>query len=513
MARLVDRRQVLRGQFLRGLLVLGTSLLLSCRAVGPSFTAPAVSVPPAFKASTAESSAAASSSASPSASPSASSSDSRSASPSAPPSAANLKLTSDWWTLLNDPQLDRLEQQALAANPSLAIAAARVERARAQWMTVLADRSPRLNADASVQRFRTSRDVATAPLIAGQRRAIQDNQFSPQLSLAWELDFWGRIQRADESSQAQLRAVSLDAQNARLLLSADVAAQYFQLRALDEEAKILTAVTRSRQNALRVAQARFDAGVTTDLDLQRARTELANAQAETADLARRREGAENALAVLTGQAPSELLLRVVADPLPPVPSVAAQIPADLLTRRADIAQALAQVEAAYAQIGVAQAGFYPQIRLTGYGGFASSDLSNLLSAPARIFSLGPSVSLPVLDGGRNRANLKAAEAMLAETQSNYQQRVLMALREVDDALAELGHRRAIAALQATTVEASGRAARVARIRYDQGAASYLEVTDTERTELGAQRAVVQTRGAQWAATIQLIKALGGGWSD
>ena len=429
------------------------------------------------------------------------------------PTAENaVQVTEAWWTLFDDPQLNALEQQALASNPTLAIAAARVERARAQWASVFSELAPRLSADGAAQRFRTSRDVATAPFIAGQRRAIEDNQFSAQATLGWEFDVWGRIQRSSEVAQSQLQSASLESDAMRLTLTTDVAAAYLQLRGLDDEARILEAATQSRRDALRVVQLRYDVGVITELDLERARTELANAQADATDLARRRNGVENALALLTGQAPSALRLPRAQTNKLQVPVIATGIPSDMLKRRPDIAQAQAQRRAAFAQIGVAQAAFYPQIRLTGAAGLASSDLMSLLSAPARLFALGPSISIPVLDGGRNQANFRAAQAGLDEAQANFQQRVLVALREVDDALSELAHRSTMAQAQQQAITASSRAARVASLRYERGAASYLEVTDTQRTQLAAERALAQTRAAQWIATVQLVKSIGGAWA-
>lgn len=427
-----------------------------------------------------------------------------------PVMADGLQIKPDWWQLFDDPQLAALEQRALASSPTLAIASARIERARAQSSLVAAEFGPRVTADGSAQRFRTSRNIATAPFIGGQRRAIEDDQFSTQVTLGWEFDVWGRIRASQEVAQAQLLSSLLEADAIRLLLSAEVATTYLQLRGLDEESQILSAATQSRRDALRVVQLRYDVGVVTDLDLERARTELANAKADASDLARRRNGLENALAQLTAQAPHEFRLPL-GRTVPSPPVIATGIPSEMLQRRPDIAQAQAQRQAAAAQAGVAQAAFYPQIRLTGAAGLASSDLTSLISAPARLFSLGPSISIPILDSGRNQANWRAAQAGLDEAQANFQQKILIALREVDDALSELAHRRTTAQAQEQAMTAARRAARVARLRYEKGAASYLEVTDTERTQLGAERAVAQTRAALSIATVQLVKSLGGGW--
>jgi multidrug efflux system outer membrane protein len=429
----------------------------------------------------------------------------------APGAAGPTALTAQWWTLFQDPQLDALELQALAQSPTLAAAAARTERARALLVAAGADAAPRLTADGSAQRFRSSSEVATAPVVAGRRVAIEDAQLSAQATVAWELDFWGRLKRQSEAAQAQLDAAVLEAQTARVLLSADVASTYLQLRGLDDEARVVRAAQDSRRDALRVVQSRYDAGVTTDLDLQRARTELANAQTDTLELARRRAAVENSLAVLTGQPASTVRLAAAQQALPVVPSVAAGLPSEVLRRRPDVAQAQALLHAASAQIGAAEAAFYPSIRLTGFGGLASADLGTLVSAPARLYGWGPTISLPILDGGRNQASLDAARAAHAEALANFRQRLLVALREVDDALAELQHRGDIAVSQQRAIDAASKLARVARTRYEQGASGYLEVTDAERSLLSAERAWMQTRAAQWGATVQLVKALGGGW--
>ncbi len=459
--------------------VLAIAALSACAAVGPDFVAPQAPTPAAFKSTT-----------------------------TAPGASA---VPADWWTIFGDAQLDALERAALADSPTLAAAAARSERARALLGAASADASPRLSADGSAQRFRTSQEVATAPVVLGQPRAIEANQFAVQATLGWELDFWGRVKRQTEVAQAQLDASSAEADTARVLLSADVASSYLQLRALDDEARIVAAARDSRRDALQVVQRRFDAGSTQELDLQRARTELANAQADVAELARRRNLVENGLAVLTGQPPGALRVATGTQALPAVPLVPAGVPSDLLKRRPDIAQSLATLHASSAQIGVAEAAFYPSIRLTGGLGLASSDLGSLISSPARLFSIGPTVSLPLFDGGRNQANLKAAQASQAEALANFRQRVLVALREVDDALGDLQQRIDIASAQTRATQAAERALRVARLRYEQGASSYLEVTDADRSALATERALAQTRSAQWQSTVQLVKALGGGW--
>lgn len=464
------------------LALLAATALAACTTLGPDFKAPDAAAPASFRAT--------------------------------PAAISTSRLPEDWWTLLGDERLAALEHEALAASPTLAAAQARAERARALLAGTRADEVPRINADGSLQRFRSSQEVATAPVVQGRRVAVEANQIALQASLGWELDLWGRVRRLTEVAQAQLDAATLDAAAARLVLTADVANAWLLLRALDEEIRIVASARDGRRDALKVVQARFDAGVTQELDLQRARTELANADADVAELTRRRLLAENALAVLTGRAPAPAQAPApftAPTTLSAPPTVAAGLPSEVLQRRPDVAQSLALLHAAGAQIGVAEAAFYPSIRLTGAFGLASQDLGDLLSMPARLFSFGPAVSLPIFDGGRDRANLAAVRAAHDEALANFRQRVLQALREVDDALSDLQQRQGIAAAQARAAEAAERAVRVARLRYEQGASSYLDVTDADRSALAAQRALAQTRAAQWQGTVQLVRAIGGGW--
>jgi multidrug efflux system outer membrane protein len=454
-----------------------TAALAACTTVGPNYQAPAANAPAAYRAA-------------------------------AP--AAGAELQRDWWLMFNDAQLNTLEAQALQASPTLAAAAARVERARAVYGATRADELPRVEVGGSLTNLRTSGKSVTTPVLGGQAITFDGTQTGIQASLGWELDLWGRVKRQAEAAQAQLDASTLDAAAARVALTADVAAAYWQWRALADEGLALQRLRDSRANAFKVAQTRFDAGSSTMQDLERVRAELASADAEVADLPRRQALVLNQLAALTGQAAAELQLQ--ASPLPTPPQVRAGVPSELLQRRPDLAQSLAQLHAATAQVGIAEAAFYPSIRLTGSYGYQSKELGDLLSAPARLYNIGPSISLPIFEGGRNKANLAGAKAQADESLAAFRGRMLQALREVDDALAELQGRSSVVDAQNRTLESSSQALTVAHSRYDKGAVSYLDVTEAERTPLATERALAQLRGAQWAATVQLVKALGGGWA-
>jgi multidrug efflux system outer membrane protein len=458
------------------LTLLASAALAACTTLGPNYQAPAANVPAAYRAA-------------------------------AP--AAGAELQRDWWRLFGDAQLDALEAQALQASPTLAAAAARIERARAVYGATRSDELPRVEVGASETGLRTSAKSVTTPVLGGQPITFEGWQTGIQATLGWEIDLWGRVKRQAEAAQAQLDASTLDAAAARVALTADVAAAYWQWRALADEAQALQRLRDSRAKAFQVAQTRFDAGASTTQDLERVRAELAAADADVADLPRRQALVLNQLAALTGQSAAEL--RLQAAPLATPPQIRAGLPSELLQRRPDLAQSLAQLHAATAQVGIAEAAFYPSIRLTGSFGYQSKDLSDLVSAPARLYNFGPSISLPVFEGGRNKANLAGAKAQVDESLAAFRGRMLQALREVDDALAELQGRAAVVEAQNRTLASSAQALAVARSRYDKGAVSYLDVTEAERTPLATERALAQLRGAQWAATAQLVKALGGGW--
>jgi len=463
------------------LTLVATAALAACTTLGPNYQAPAANAPTAYRAA-------------------------------AP--AAGAELQRDWWLMFNDAQLNALEAQALQASPTLAAAAARIERAKAVYGATRADELPRVEVGASETGLRTSAKSVTTPVLGGQAITFEGWQTGIQASLGWEIDLWGRVKRQAEAAQAQLDASTLDAAAARVALTADVASAYWQWRALVDEAQALWRLRDSRANAFKVAQTRFDAGASTTQDLERVRAELASADADVADLPRRQALVLNQLAALTGQGSAELKLQASTQtPLATPPAIRAGLPSELLQRRPDLAQSLAQLHAATAQVGIAEAAFYPSIRLTGSFGYQSKELGDLISAPARLYNFGPSISLPIFEGGRNKANLAGAKAQVDESLATFRGRMLQALREVDDALAELQGRTTVVEAQNLTLASSSQALTVARSRYDKGAVSYLDVTEAERTPLATERALAQLRGAQWAATAQLVKALGGGWSQ
>ena len=419
-----------------------------------------------------------------------------------------------WWRMFNDPELDTLVERALAANQSLRKAVARYDEARATLRAAVADTGPSSTLSSSGSRARASengKQPGAGPDVAG--RKLTENTFRVSLDTSYELDLWGRVRRSLENAEAQLAAQDAATQTVRLTLTAEVVQTYFNLRALDAELAVLDRTIVLRRDALETNRARVAGGLGLDADVSRAETELANAEADAAEVARRRSIYENALAVLCGDAPAQF--RVAArGALPPPPAMpAAGLPSELLLRRPDIAEAERLAAAQSAAIGVTKAEFLPAVRLTGALGAESVELKDLFSWDSRLWSVGPSVSLPVFKSTSNRAALKAAEALYEQAVAEYRQRALVAFREVEDAL---GNARAYAEQSAAQERALAAALRTANY-FDQrlrgGLIGSLEAVDAQRSLLQAERAQAQTLGSTYAVRIQLIKALGGGWAQ
>jgi multidrug efflux system outer membrane protein len=414
----------------------------------------------------------------------------------------------DWWRVFDDPVLDELVRQAAANNQDLKAAAARVTQARAVARNAKADFFPSLFLDALATRGRTSDNSPTRlPHQTG-------NEFRVPVDLTYELDLWGRVRRSFESANAEAQARLAAFENTLLLLKADVAQDYFALRTLDTERQILRDTISLRRDALGLVNARFQGGAASELDVSRAETELASTQAELLAVDRQRAEVEHALAVLLGQPASQFAvseLPLAAGTLPPV--IPPGLPADLLERRPDIAEAERLLAAANARIGVAKAAFFPLVRLTGVAGFESVDVETLFHWESRMWTLGPSVTLPIFQGGRNRANLKRSRAAYDEGVANYRERILVAFKETQDALTGARLLSEQAAVQEQSTASSRKTADLSNKRYRAGLVSYLEVVESERTALNAQRESARLTGQRLVTSIQLIKALGGGWQD
>jgi outer membrane protein, multidrug efflux system len=409
-----------------------------------------------------------------------------------------------WWHIYNDAELDNLQRRARAANQQLGAAIARVEQARAVSRGSRAEQWPRLDLGPSLRRGRTPADLA--PGTGG----FTATTLSVPFELSYEIDLWGRVRRQVETAGHAFVATMADFENVLLTLQAEVARNYFNLRTVDAEIVLLEQTLELRRRNLELVANLFRHGQVGRLDLARAETEMATTEAEMAAMRRQRANLEHALAVLVGEPASHFAL--AAEPLRAVaPAVAPGLPSQLLERRPDIAAAERRMAAANARIGIAKTAFFPAIRLTGSAGYASGELSSLFDWDNRTWGVGPFVSLPIFDAGRNRANLARSEAAWEEAVSDYRQQVLVAFAEVEDALSDLRLLDEEAQAQQRAVVSARQAADISAARYRSGLVSFLEVVDSERTALATERAATRLLGQQLQASVSLIKALGGGW--
>jgi multidrug efflux system outer membrane protein len=414
-----------------------------------------------------------------------------------------------WWEVFGDPDLNELERQAANENQNLRAAVARVSQARSTARVARGDLLPSLNLDPSWTRQRYS------PNQAPSFGNITANTFSVPLDFSYELDLWGRVRRGFESARAEAQASLADYYNILLTLQSDIAQNYFGMRALDAEIATVAHTVDLRNEQVKLVRSRFTGGIGSELDVARAETELATTEAELASLAQRRTEFENAIAILTGNNPAVFRLPVkTADNWNPVaPEIPAGLPAELLERRPDVGQAERLLASANARIGVAKAAFFPVVNLTASGGYLSGDVENLFNWGSRVWSLGPSVSLPLFAGGRNKANYRRSQAAFEEAVARYRQQVLVAFGDVENSLSAIRHLAKQSAAQQRAVTQARRAADLATQRYRSGIVAYIEVIDANRDALQTERANAQLTGQRLISAVQLIKALGGGWNN
>lgn len=467
--------------------LLATLLLVACAA--PEFKQPQIEVPHAFK-------------------------ESQSALPAddtrwKPAQPAEAQPRGQWWLAFDDPALNRLIDAAAQANPSLAGAAARVKQARALAGSAAADRTPQIGANLGVERSRTS---ALALGLPPGSPVAPSTSYQASLSASYEIDLFGRVTANVSAAGADAAAAAATYRSVLLSLQADVAQTYFRLRATDAELATLEHTARLRAESVQVNQRRYELGDIGEFDLARARTELSTARAEAVGLQRQRVTYEHALAVLLGQPAASF--SADANPLPEgvaLPLIPAGMPSALLERRPDIASAQRAMVASNARIGVAKAARFPALMLNASAGGSSNVVSDIFQWSSRSWVLGALTSLPLIDGGRNKANIARSAAVLEESVAIYRHSVLLAFAEVEDNLAGLR----ILAEQAAQIDAAvvsaRRSADLAQKLYRAGRSSYLDLLDAQRNLAGIERNAVQLRGNRAVTTVALIRALGGGW--
>ncbi|HEY3863947.1 MAG TPA: efflux transporter outer membrane subunit [Verrucomicrobiae bacterium] len=415
----------------------------------------------------------------------------------------------DFWTLFKDPVLNGLEQEASTNSPDLRAAFERVEQARAIARITRADLFPALTFDPGMNRTRYSpgRTVEPGSTVIG----YTGNQYTVPLDLSYEIDLWGRVRRSFRSAREKAQASAADYQNLMLSLQAEVAQNYFMIRSVDLDRHVVSETIDLRKKNLSLVESLHQGGADSALDVAQAETELASAQADFVGLNLSRAQLENALGTLCGQAATTFSLaendRIYEPPIIPI-----GLPADLLERRPDVAEAERNMASASEGIGVAKAAFFPSIQLTGVAGIESVSLKDVFNWENRVWSLGPNVTLPIFEGGRNRAGLRQAKAAYEEAVAQYRSQVLTAFHEVEDGLAGLSLLKDQFETQMRAVDAAQQAAGQSRLRYKEGLSSYFEVVIADRTALENEIAAYQLNGQRIVTTILLIKALGGGWN-
>lgn len=460
--------------------LLGVSLCLAGCAVGPKYQRPPIPSPPAWKTEGPW----------------------REAAPKdAIPKGA-------WWEIFHDAELNGYEQQLLQANQSLAAARDRLDQARSLAQIASAGLFPTLSADPSASRNRYSgnRPQSTAP-----EAPLTQSLYQVPFALNYEVDLFGRARKTLQAANASLQGTAADLQNVQLVLTAELAADYFSLRELDSEYQVVQESVKIQQQGLVLLNHRHEGGIASGLDLAQQQTLLDSTVTQLYLLQQQRAQFEHAISVLTGNPASTFSVRVA--PLlvvpPPVPL---GVPSDLLERRPDIATAERAMAQANALVGVAKTSFYPQFTISGSGGFQSVSLGSLISAPSTFWSLGGDLLQPILNGGRNRATLAATKSAYDESVANYRGSALAAFQQVEDGLSGLSSLSRAAESQNAAVADAHRALDIANDRYVGGLTTFLDVITAQSVLLTNERLSTQLLGQQMVTSVYLVKALGGGWN-
>jgi multidrug efflux system outer membrane protein len=460
------------------LFLLSATLLASGCTVGPNYKRPTVAVPGSYRGTV-------------------------------PDQAAQTELNAlgdqKWWDVFQDDQLRTLIRTALTQNYDSRIAASRVLEAQAKLGITRADQFPSVGAGAGIFDTRTAQSKFLP--------AFETSTGQVNLSAAWELDFWGKYRRATEAARANLIASEWARREVLSTLVANVASAYFQLRALDLELEISKRTLTSRQESLRLTRILADGGSTTLLDVRQAEQLVFTASAEIPVLEQQIEQQGNFLSILLGQNPGDIPRGQTLTEQRQPPQVPSGLPSSLLERRPDIQQAEAQMVAANAEIGVARAAYFPQISLSGTGGFQSSALTSLFTGPAGAWSFGASLAQPIFTGGRLRSEVRLAEARQQTAALFYQQSIQGAFRSVSDALVAYHKTREFRAQQELLFRSAEDAARLSHMRYNGGVTGYLEVLTNETNAFSTELGLVQAQVNELLAVVQLYQALGGGWQQ
>ena len=427
-----------------------------------------------------------------------------------PGQPSDSRLKGDWWTLFQDEQLNRLEIQVDTANQTLKEAEANFRAARAQIGFARSNEAPTIGVGPSISAIR---DSANQPYFSKTLANNGNGNFTLPVDLNYEIDLWGRIRRGVTSAREQAQASDADLENARLSLHAELAMDYFGLRAADAQEKLLDDTVKAYESALQLTQDRFEGGAAPQSDVAEARTQLDQARVQRTDIEVERTQFEHAIAVLIGKPPAELTL----PPLPLVqasqviPDIPGAMPAALLERRPDIAADERRMASANEQIGIAQAAFYPTLSLSAIAGFQGSSAANWLNWPSRFWAVGPGLSQTLFDAGRRRATKNITVNQYDATVADYRQTVLTAFEQVEDNLAALRVLEKEAQQQREATASAEQSLDLFQTRYEGGVDTYLQVVTWQTAALTNERNDLDILQRRMDASVLLIKALGGGW--
>ena len=414
-----------------------------------------------------------------------------------------------WWQIFHDAELDRLEQDLLQANQSLAAAQDRLSQARAQARIASSAYFPTLSTDPSGQRQRLSGnrplEGSTLPLTPDT-----ENVFTVPFSASYELDLFGRVRRNLEAANASLQASAADLENVRLVLTAELAADYFNVRELDREAGVVRESVEIQQKGLDLVTRRHDGGIANGLDVAQQAAVLDSTATQLSLVLQQRAQYEHAIAVLVGKSASAFSLAVAPLNAAP-PAIPTGVPSEILERRPDVATNERQMAFENAQVGIAMTAFYPHITLSGSGGWQSRDIATLVNAPSAFWSLGGDLLQPIFNGGRNRANLASSRAAYDQSVASYRESVLEAFQQVEDGLSGLALLDQAAKTQQAAVADTRHALELANNRYVGGVTTYLDVITAQIALLNNERLATQLLGQQMTTSVYLVKALGGAW--
>lgn len=467
-------------------LVLTLTVVLAGCAVGPNYKRPSVDVPAVYRQPAADTTA-------------------------APTQASGVSGTTaslgdeKWWEVFQDEELQNLIRTALKNNYDVRIAAARVLQAGAQLGITRADQLPSLSVGGSIAGQQSPRN---GPIPSFQTTVGQVNAAG-----VWNLDFWGRYRRATEAARANLLATEWAQREVISTLVASVATDYFVLRQLDLELEISKRTLNSRRDSLQLVQTLEQHGVNSLLDVRQSEQLVFTAAAEVPDLERQITQQENAITILLGNNPGDIPRGLKLTEEPHAPDVPVGLPSTLLARRPDILEAEQNLIAANAQIGVARAAYFPQISLTGEGGYQSSALTSLFTGPAGLWTLAASVSQPIFEGGRLKSNVRFTEAQKEQFLLTYKQTIQGAFRDVSNALTAYRKNREFRIEQEHLVNAARDAARLSEVRFKAGTTDYLEVLTNNTNSFSAELGLAQAEGNELTALVQLYQSLGGGWQQ